>query len=87
MVIEDCNRWACLKCGDTDAEEDHDFKCDGELIPYNDYIKSLSKEMKQVDPTILEAIKLYLTQILKEVIPDKDIKVSINIELNITKPQ
>ena len=40
-----------------------------------------------MDPTILEAIKLYITQLLKEIIPDKDIKVSIHIELNITKPQ
>jgi hypothetical protein len=39
-----------------------------------------------MDPVLVAAIKAYITQLLKEVIPDKDVKLSINIEISITKP-
>jgi len=39
-----------------------------------------------MDPLFIAAIKDALTRLLKEVVPDKDVKLSINIEINITTP-
>ena len=40
-----------------------------------------------MDPILLTAIKTFLTDIIKEVIPNKDINVELTIKINISNPK
>lgn len=40
-----------------------------------------------MDPALLTLIKASLTELLKEIIPDKDIRLMVSIDINISKPK
>ena len=39
-----------------------------------------------MDPTLLAALRAYLTELLKDIVPNKDITVKLNVEISITTP-
>jgi hypothetical protein len=40
-----------------------------------------------MNPVTIEAIKTFLSGLLKDAIPDKDINVELTIKINISKPK